>query len=40
VCFAHKKEMDCHTEDTKNEGGNIIKHILICEEQHMHNEGV
>jgi len=24
VCFGHRKSMDCHTEDTKNEEANII----------------
>jgi hypothetical protein len=33
--------MDCHTEDTKDEGeANITIHILMCEEQHMHDEKV
>ena len=39
--WAHEKKMDCHTEDTKDEGeANITIHILMCEEQHMHDEKV
>jgi hypothetical protein len=34
------KNMDCYTDETKNEEANIIIHKLMCEEQHMHNERV
>jgi hypothetical protein len=43
VCFGHMKIMDCHTEDTKNEGGKYhiyINHRLMCEEQHMYNKRI
>ena len=35
----HIINMNCHTEDIKNEGGKLL-YILMCEEQHMHNERV